>query len=170
MFYEDVFRALNKARVQYLVAGGVGVVLHGFPRFTADLDLIIHLEEKNIDRFFETVAKLGYRPRLPVTKEDFKNKHKRTEWIKTKNITVFSFFRSKKPMETIDLFVKEPIKFEIMAKDAEIIRVKNIAIPTVSIKHLIQLKKKAGRPEDLIDIANLKVIQRSKSRISLKRD
>jgi len=162
MFYEDVFRALNKARVKYLVAGGVGVVLHGFPRFTADLDLIIHLEEKNIDRFFETVAKLGYHPRLPVTKEDFKNKHKRTEWIKTKNITVFSFFHSKKPMETIDLFVKEPIKFEIMAKDAEIIRVKNIAIPTVSIKHLIQLKKKAGRPEDLIDIANLEAIQWSK--------
>ena len=161
MFYESVFRALNKVRVKYLVAGGVAVVLYGYSRMTADLDLIIHLEEKNIDRFFETVTKLGYSPRLPVTKEEFKDRHKRTEWIKTKNMTVFSFFHSKKPMETIGLFVKEPIKFEVMAKDAKIIKVKNITIPVLSIKHLIQLKKKAGRPEDLIDIANLKVIQKS---------
>lgn len=162
MFYEDVFRALNKARVKYLVAGGIGVVLHGFPRFTADLDLIIHLEEKNIDKFFETVAKLGYRPRLPVTKEEFQDKHKRNEWIKTKNMTVFSFFHSSKPMKTIDVFIKEPIRFEVMAKDIAKIKVKDIIIPTLSIKHLIQLKEKAGRPEDRIDIANLKIIQRSK--------
>ena len=51
MFYEDVFRALNKGKVRYAVAGGVAVVLHGYIRFTADLDLIIHLEEKNIDKF-----------------------------------------------------------------------------------------------------------------------
>jgi hypothetical protein len=162
MFYEDVFRALNKSRVKYLVAGGIGVVLHGFPRFTADLDLIIHLEKNNIDKFFETVAKLGYRPRLPVTKEEFQDQHKRNEWIKTKNMTVFSFFRSREPMKTIDLFVKEPIRFEVMAKDTAKIKVKDIIIPTLSIKHLIQLKAKAGRPEDLVDIANLKVIQRSK--------
>src|SRR3989339_733311 len=158
MFYEDVFRALNKARVRYLVAGGIGVVLHVFPRFTADLDLIIHLEEKNIDRFFDTLAKLGYRPRLTLTKKQFADRNNRNEWIKNRNMTVFSFFHLKEPFKTIDLFVKEPIRFELMAKDAEKIKVKGIAIPVVSIKHLIRLKEKAGRPEDRIDIDNLKII------------
>ena len=162
MFYEAVFRALNKARVKYLVAGGIGVVLHGFPRFTADLDLIIHLEEKNIDSFFEALSKLGYRPRLPLTKEQFADRNNRNEWKKNKNMTVFSFFHLEEPFKTVDLFVKEPIRFELMSKEAEKIKVKGIAIPVVSIKHLIRMKAKAGRPEDLVDIANLKVIQRSK--------
>lgn len=40
MFYGEVFKALNKAKVQYVVAGGTAVVLHGYRRFTDDLDLI----------------------------------------------------------------------------------------------------------------------------------
>ena len=34
MNYEKVFKALNKARVKYVIAGGVAVVLHGFMRLT----------------------------------------------------------------------------------------------------------------------------------------
>ncbi len=153
---------MNKAKVKYLVAGGIGVVLHGFPRFTADLDLIIHLEEKNIGRFFDTLAGLGYRPRLPLTKEQFENRNNRNEWLKNKNMMVFSFFHLKESFKTVDLFVKEPIRFELMAKEAAKIKIKGITIPVLSIKHLIRLKAKAGRPEDLVDIANLKVIQRGK--------
>ena len=50
MFYEEVFKILNKKRVRYVVAGGIAVVLHGFARFTADLDIILHLEEENRER------------------------------------------------------------------------------------------------------------------------
>ena len=160
MFYEAVFRALNKARVKYLVAGGIGVV--GVEVTAVPRGLIIHLEEKNIDSFFEALSKLGYRPRLPLTKEQFADRNNRNEWKKNKNMTVFSFFHLEEPFKTVDLFVKEPIRFELMSKEAEKIKVKGIAIPVVSIKHLIRMKAKAGRPEDLVDIANLKVIQRSK--------
>ncbi|MFA5793510.1 MAG: hypothetical protein WC980_00360 [Candidatus Brocadiia bacterium] len=164
MFYEEVFRAFNKAGVEYLVAGGVATVLHGFARFTADLDITIHLSEKNIDRFFDAIAKLGYQPRLPVTKEQFKDENKRQEWIKTKNMKVFSFFHPKEHLKTIDVFIKEPIRFDRMAKAAKKIRIKNIAIPVLSINHLILLKKKAGRPQDRIDVANLKEIIKIKRR------
>jgi hypothetical protein len=35
----SVFAALERAKVRYLVVGGVAVVLHGHLRVTADLDL-----------------------------------------------------------------------------------------------------------------------------------
>jgi len=43
MFYGEVFKALNKDKVKYVVAGGVAVNLYGYPRFTKDLDDIIQL-------------------------------------------------------------------------------------------------------------------------------
>lgn len=61
-----VFQALQAASVRYLVVGGVAVVLHGHPRFTADLDLVVALEPGNARAAVEALAGLGYRPRPPV--------------------------------------------------------------------------------------------------------
>ena len=71
LFYEDVFEKLNQKKVRYCVAGGVAAVLHGVMRMTIDLDLIIDMSPDNIDKFFEALSELGYRPRVPVTAEDF---------------------------------------------------------------------------------------------------
>jgi hypothetical protein len=46
LIYEEIFRALNAKKVKYVVVGGVGLVLHGVVRLTADLDLIVRLETK----------------------------------------------------------------------------------------------------------------------------
>ncbi|MDN3515601.1 MAG: hypothetical protein NG747_14545 [Candidatus Brocadia sp.] len=40
MFYESIFDKLNKSHIDYIVVGGVALVLHGAVRLTADLDLI----------------------------------------------------------------------------------------------------------------------------------
>jgi len=51
MFYQEIFDALEKKKVQYLVVGGVAVVLHGFVRATADLDLMVALDpEQRLER------------------------------------------------------------------------------------------------------------------------
>ena len=42
--FEPVFLALNEAGVRYVIVGGLAVVLHGYPRFTADLDIVLDLE------------------------------------------------------------------------------------------------------------------------------
>ncbi len=44
---ETIFAALQRAEVRHLVVGGVAVVLHGHPRFTADLDLVPALDTAN---------------------------------------------------------------------------------------------------------------------------
>jgi hypothetical protein len=160
MFYEEVFRALNKARVDYVVAGGVAVVLHGYVRFTADLDLIIRLESENIDRFFDVLAALGYRIRLPVTREQFKVKKNREDWIKKKGKRVFSFYHAKSPLKMIDIFVREPMSFRKIIGRVKRIKVKDIDIPVLCLDDLIRLKNAAGRPQDLIDVMNLKGIHK----------
>jgi DNA polymerase II small subunit/DNA polymerase delta subunit B len=38
--FEKIFRSLNKAKVRYLVVGGVAVNIYGYPRFTGDLDIL----------------------------------------------------------------------------------------------------------------------------------
>ena len=82
MYYEEVFRQLNKFRVKYAVAGGVATVLYGAVRFTADLDIIIDMSCSNIDRLFRSLTDFGYKPRLPVTVEEFKDEKRRREWIR----------------------------------------------------------------------------------------
>ena len=42
--FERVFRLLDEHDVRYVVVGGIAVILHGTPRLTADLDIIIDLE------------------------------------------------------------------------------------------------------------------------------
>jgi predicted nucleotidyltransferase len=56
MMFEPVFAALNHRNVRYLVVGGVAVVLHGYARLTADLDLVVDLAEDQATAAIEALA------------------------------------------------------------------------------------------------------------------
>lgn len=156
MFYEEIFRELNKKKIDYVVVGGVAVVLHGVVRLTADLDLMVHLDEKNLAKFVEVMNELGYRPRVPVKAESFVDPENRKSWIEEKNMRVFSFYHPKKNIMLIDIFVNEPVPYDKIRQDAVIMKMGNLLIPTVSLNDLIKLKKISGRPQDLADIDALK--------------
>ena len=158
MFYEEVFRALNKDKVRYLVVGGGAVVLHGVVRMTADLDLFVDLKEDNLLKFTEVLTSLGYRPKIPVKLSDFADKSKREEWRKEKGMLVFSFYHLKRYQDHIDVFVYEPIGFEEAYKQKEVMSAGRIKIPVISIKYLTKMKTIAGRPQDIADIEALKEV------------
>ena len=160
MFYEKVFRELNKNKVRYVVVGGIAVVLHGVVRLTVDVDLFVELSEKNLLRFVEVLTRLGYRPKIPVKASDFADASKREKWKREKQMLVFSFFHLTRHQDRIDVFVYEPIKFDKAYEEREIIDAKGLKIPIISMRHLKQLKKKAGRPQDLADIKALEEIER----------
>ncbi len=103
MFYEEVFRALNKAKVKYLVVGGVAVNLYGIERQTHDLDLVVLLTETNLKHFVSAVKTLGLRPKIPLKIEDFANPELRRKWRKEKNMLVFSLYHPKQPFLTVDI-------------------------------------------------------------------
>ena len=111
-FYEDIVGGLEERQVRYLIVGGVAVVLHGFVRATADLDVMIALDSKNVDTFLTLMKEKGYRPKVPVALEDFKSEVKRATWKKEKGMRVFSLFHPQRSQELIDVFVDEPISFE----------------------------------------------------------
>jgi hypothetical protein len=44
---QDVFASLNRHNVRYVVIGGIAAVLHGAPRATFDLDILIDASRDN---------------------------------------------------------------------------------------------------------------------------
>ena len=103
----EIFRALDGADVRYLVAGGVAVVLHGYLRFTADLDL----DETNTLAAIAALEGLEYQARAPVPLRDFAKEQVRRDWVKDKGLTVFSLWSPSHPGTEVDLFVQEPFDF-----------------------------------------------------------
>lgn len=156
--YEEVFKALNEAKVEYLVCGGAAVVLFGFPRLTIDLDLIVSLEKDNLANIYNVLTRLNYRPQAPIKKEEFIQKEKLEELAEKKNMKVVSFYNLNDPFKVVDVGVNLPNISEILKKK-EFIRIKNLKIPVISIDALMKMKKDLGRPQDLIDVLNLKEIK-----------
>ena len=53
-----VNKTLQQARVEFAVCGGMAMAIHGFPRATVDLDLLIRPE--SLEAAFEAVHSAGY--------------------------------------------------------------------------------------------------------------
>ena len=64
--FVPIFKALELAKVRYLTVGGLATVLHGYPRFTSGIDLIVQLDEQNCKRAIECLLQLKFRSRAPV--------------------------------------------------------------------------------------------------------
>jgi len=162
MFYGEVFKALNKARVKYVVAGGVAVVLHGYQRFTKDLDIIVALNKSNLARLFDALDKAGYAPKVTVSKEEFVKKEHFKKCKGEKGMVVFSFVQKKPPFDLIDMFIEEPLPFAQLERDKKKVRIDKVTIPVVSIRHLLKIKGSSGRGKDNDDIVQLRAIAKIK--------
>lgn len=160
MVYEDIFRKLNERKVNYVVAGGIALVLHGVVRLTADLDLIVKLQSDNLTKFISVMQELGYKPRIPVKAEEFIDPAKREMWIREKGMRVFSFYHPGKAIVLVDIFVDEPIEYRKLEAERKWIEAGGIKIPVISIKHLIKLKEISGRVQDIADIKALKEVMK----------
>lgn len=154
-----VFRALESAGSRYLVVGGVAVVLHGYPRFTADLDLVLALEQDNARRSLAALEGLGFRPRAPVPMLAFADAPTREAWVVDKGLLVFSLWNPDMPLTEVDLFVREPFPFEAAFARAIRIELDGSVVFVASIDDLIELKRAAGRPKDLEDIRALQTLK-----------
>ncbi|MBI1756880.1 MAG: hypothetical protein HYR64_07225 [Fimbriimonas ginsengisoli] len=150
-----VFRQLEAANVRYLAVGGLATVLHGHARFTADIDMIVHLEERNCRAAIETLTQLGFRPRAPVDPFDFADRSKREEWIRDKGLTVFSFYGTTGLPIEVDIFVTEPLDFDELWERREDRLIEGVTIHLIDKASLIKLKSMSARPQDLEDIKAL---------------
>ena len=156
---EAIVETLNAGGVRYLIAGGLAVVAHGHVRFTADVDLILDLTDGNVARAVEALQALGYRPRVPVSFEDFAKPDKRAQWAREKHMTVFSLYSDAHAATEIDLFVESPLDFEAAYASAARMEVApGIEAVFVGYRDLVRLKELAGRDTDLDDIKRLRAV------------
>lgn len=109
MLYEALFRGLHDAHVRYLVVGAVAINLHGVPRMTADLDLMVDMAESNLRTFVQTMTLLGYKSRAPVDVAEILDPVKRREWKETKSMIVFTWLHPDRAYEEVDMFRVNPI-------------------------------------------------------------
>jgi len=161
--FEAIVRALNAAKVHYLVAGGLAVNAHGYARFTNDVDLVIRLTKTDILAAFKALGKLGYQPVVPVSAAQFADPLNRRRLARTKRMTVLQMWSDKHRGTPVDIFVTEPFDFDAEHKAALVESLSpRLPVRFVSLETLIRLKAKANRAEDRIDIKNLKAILKSR--------
>jgi hypothetical protein len=69
--FEPLLAALTASGTRFVVVGGVAVVLHGHPRFTADLDVALDLTADDPRRAVDALTAVGLAPLMPVEARDF---------------------------------------------------------------------------------------------------
>lgn len=151
---------MEKAKVKYLVIGGLAVIFHGYPRATVDLDIMILLDDSNAKAFIEVAKKLGYRPRIPVKLEDFADAGKRKIWAETKNMKVFTLNNPKEELEQIDVAITYFADFDKAYARRKIVKIDGLSVPLASVDDIIEMKQTVGRSIDNSDILALKNIQK----------
>ena len=157
----DIFAALNAEQVKYLVIGGLAVILYGIRRTTGDVDLCIHLTSDNLERLAKALKRLGFSPRVPAPIIGLADPKTRRMWTKQKNMKVYSFIEpSGTPPRNVDVMV-EPVKnFEAVYRRRETVTLRGVRVPLIPVKELAKMKRKAGRPQDLQDVQDLRLIGR----------
>jgi len=90
-----------------------------------------------------------------VSAEDFAEQAIRTQWIRDKGLSGFTFWSPTHPTLEIDLFVTEPFDFNVVYARALRVSLEKTEVTVIALEDLIALKRGVGRPRDLEDIAAL---------------
>ncbi len=165
---EAIVRALNEAQVRYLIVGGVAVIAHGYERLTKDLDLVIGLENQNILAALDALRAIDYHMAIPASSADFANAELREKWRREKGMIVLKLWSDTHRRTPVDVFIYEPFDFDAEYAAA---RRENVLgtmqAPVIRYETLIEMKRIAGRPQDLADIADLNRLHELKREFDL---
>jgi hypothetical protein len=153
--YQSLFASFAEEGIRYLVVGGVAVNLHGVPRFTGDLDVVLALDDENLARMTALMEKRGYEHRLPVDLAEFSQEKTVRRYLKEKNLIAYTFQSGKEPQMDIDVLVGESLGFAALDRRKTIVPVWDIEVPVISLDDLIDMKRRANRSQDVQDVQAL---------------
>gem|GEM_PF-1503455 len=121
------------------------------------MDVIISFDSENIRKVQKAMASLGYVPRLQGVKaKDLANKVILEDWIKNRNMLVFTFFQPVSHYRQLDILLVHPLDFKAAYSRKITTKAEGIKINTVCADDLIEMKEYSGRKQDLSDIEHLK--------------
>ena len=137
--YRDVFRCLNARDVRYLVIGGIAAIVHGVPRMTFDLDILIEATPHNAQRLLDAFLDAGLGTAALTT----------ADGLLAKEITIF------KDRVRIDVQTQTPgLVFADAWSRREVIEHEGQEVCLVSRQDLIASKLAAGREGALADVSH----------------
>lgn len=139
---QDVFKSFQKHEVKYVVIGGIAAVLHGVPRATFDLDILIEATPENAEALLTALLDAGLGTAALISTED----------LLVNEITVF------KDRVRIDVQTSTPgLLFEDAWHDRVTMEYNDQEFYVVSRDDLIASKRAAGRDVDLKDVQLLEL-------------
>lgn len=137
----QVARVLDAAQVEYAVCGGLAVAIHGRPRLTVDIDLLVPSVE--MERATAAVASAGFD--LP------------TGWVSLadEGSQIHRLFRVTKAVGnefmTLDLLELDGPVSDLV-EDRELVVLHTQRVPVLSRSALIRMKTGSNRTKDRLDI------------------
>ena len=150
--FADLVAAFQAAELQHAVCGGVAVAIHGFPRFTKDIDVLIQSED--VSRAVDCATACGFSvPAHPVT-------------FAVNTPLEIRLHRVSKVVGSdylpLDLMLVTPILQDVWATRT-LLEWNGGTVMTVSFGGLNKMKLLSGRDKDLIDIQQLEKIRRTEN-------
>jgi hypothetical protein len=156
VFFEQAIAALSESGARYCVVGGVAVSLHGVPRTTYDLDIVAVPTAQNLGRVDQALRSLGLTPRAPIELVALADETLRLEWLVQRNLMAVTYADPRDPLREVDVLVSPPVdSIESLVARAKHRAVGRLTVPLVSIADLIEMKRRAGRAQDVSDVAHL---------------
>lgn len=139
--FKDILQAFADEQVEYLVIGGYAVGFHARPRFTKDLDLWIAGTPENLRRVKRALIRFG----APDEILDALASAQPGEivWLGA-------------PPVRVDIMTDAPGgDFDSAYHSRVVTNWGEVAVSVIGKAQLIELKRAAGRPQDLLDVAEL---------------
>jgi hypothetical protein len=134
---QGVFACLEKHQVEYLVIGGIASILHGVPRATFDLDLLIRATPENAERLLAALLEAGLGTAALTN----------SSRVLSNEITIFN------DRVRVDVQISTPgLSFEKGWRDRVSMEFEGQKFFVASKEDLISSKRAAGRPQDLRDV------------------
>jgi len=152
IFDEEIlnfWRALQEYNVQYIMVGGYATNLHGYQRFTGDLDIWLKdtLENRKQLRKAYVKCDMGDYPLIETMQFIL-------GW------TDFHLNNGLRLDILIEMKGLEGYTFDECLEMASIADIDNVNVPFLHINQLIENKKIVNRPKDQIDVAALEQIRK----------
>jgi hypothetical protein len=141
--FKEFIQLLNENKIEYLVVGGIAVILHGYPRYTIDIDFWVNPTKENAKKLIKTLDLFGFHFDN-LTEEDLSN---------VDQIIQLGFPPNRLDIITSvnGLVFKECFKRKILYKFEN----DDLTINLISKEDLIKNKLATGRSQDIADVDNL---------------
>ena len=139
----EIIELLEKSGIEYAICGGLALAIHGFPRATFDIDILIKPE--SLEKACEIVAEKGY----DIRGLDMSFKERAVEIRRVSKID-----QDGEVLSLDFLLVTPKVEDVWETKEEYDWQEKNLWL--VSREGLIKMKTLAGRDKDLIDLGRLK--------------